>query len=98
MKLVFDVVTGKAKLDEPHLTPARTRTQSRRPRPYHIPGYRTDATDRGAIVAAFSQYFPGLSVKALGKLFDRYRLTGRIDVQWNAETGRYDILFNSKRP
>jgi len=94
MKFVFDVLTGQSKYGPDESTPGSTRTATRsRQEPYHIPGYRTDATDRGAMIAAFSRYFPGLSVKALGKLFDRYRLTGRIDVQWNAETGQYDMLF-----
>ena len=98
MKLVFDVVTGEAKYgrDEPLPSSAPTTTRARRREPYHIPGYRTDATDRGAMIAAFSRYFPGLSVKELGKLFDRYRLTGRIDVQWNAESGQYDILLQQR--
>jgi hypothetical protein len=97
MKLVFDVVTGQTKYgpDEPLPSSAQTITRLRKSKPYHIPGYRTDASDRGAMIAAFSRHFPGLSVKELGKLFDRYRLTGRIDVQWNAETGEYDILFGS---
>lgn len=94
MKLIFDVVSGQTKYrqDEPFPSAAPVR-RSRRPSAYDIPGYRTDATDRRAMIAAFSQYFPDLSAKALGKLFDRYRLTGRIDVQWNAETGQYDIIF-----
>jgi hypothetical protein len=46
------------------------------------------------MIAAFSRYFPGLSGKELGKLFDRYRLAGRIDVQWNADAGQHDILFD----
>jgi hypothetical protein len=50
------------------------------------------------MLAAFSQYFPGLSIKELGRLFDRYRLTGRIDVQWNAVSGQYDILFEPWPP
>ena len=49
------------------------------------------------MIAAFSRHILGMSAKALGKLFDKYRLTGRIDVQWNAETGQYDILFGPDR-
>ena len=94
MKVVFDVLTRQSKYGQDESTLGWTRIAARsRQRPYNIPGYRTDATDRGAMIAAFSRYFPDLSVKTLGKLFDRYRLTGRIDVQWNAETGQYDILF-----
>jgi hypothetical protein len=64
--------------------------------PPTISGYRKDGTDRGAMIAAFSRHFPGMSAKALGQLFDKYRITGRIDVQWNAESGHYDILFASR--
>ena len=96
MKLVFDVVNGQRKYlsaEEPE--PNGARQEPRQPEPYNILGYRKDGTDRGAMIVAFSRHFPGLSVKALGRLFDKYRITGRIDVQWNAETGQYDILFGS---
>jgi hypothetical protein len=96
MKLVFDVVNGQRRYhpkEEP--VPSWARPQLREPESCNIPGYRKDGTDRGAMIAAFSRHFPGLSVKALGHLFDKYRMTGRIDVRWNAETGQYDILFES---
>jgi hypothetical protein len=94
MKLVFDVVNGQAKYhsrEEPDSNSAPPATLQHRPP--SIPGYRKDGTDRGAMIVAFSRHFPGLSAKALGALFDKYRTTGRIDVQWNAETGQYEIVF-----
>ena len=97
MKLIFDVVSGRGKYrstQDPQPSPHRTTVPKDR-QISEIPGYRKDGTDRGAMIVAFSQHFPGLSVKALGQLFDKYRITGRIDVQWNAETGQYDILFGS---
>jgi len=97
MKLIFDLISGQRKYhpkEEP--VPSYARPQPE-PEPHEIPGYRKDGTDRGAMIAAFSRHFPGLSAKTLGQLFDKYRITGRIDVQWNAETGQYDILFGSDR-
>ena len=96
-KLIFDVVSGQGKYrstEDPQLSPHRTTVPKDR-QISEIPGYRKDGTDRGAMIVAFSQHFPGLSVKALGQLFDKYRITGRIDVHRNAETGQYDILFGS---
>jgi hypothetical protein len=97
MKLIFDVLSGHAKYrssEEPQPSPHRTTAPKDR-QISEIPGYRKDGTDRGAMIVAFSRHFPGLSVRALGRLFDKYRITGRIDVRWNAETGQYDILFGS---
>jgi hypothetical protein len=94
MKLVFDVANGYAKYrsrEEPNINSDPTATP--RHQPPNILGYRKDGTDRGAMILALSRHFPGMSAQALGKLFDKYRITGRIDVQWNAETGQYDIVF-----
>jgi hypothetical protein len=91
------VVNGQAKYrstEEPLPVPYRTTVLQDR-QISEIPGYRKDGTDRGAMIMAFSRHFPGLSVKALGQLFDKYPITGRVDVRWNAETGQYDILFGS---
>jgi hypothetical protein len=97
MKLVFDVVNSKRKYRPRDETEASFDSpQVREPERPNIPGYRKDGTDRGAMIVAFSRHFPGLSAKAPGQLFDKYRITGRIDVQWNAETGQYDILFGAR--
>ena len=88
MKLVYDVISGEAEEPEIRSASASLKLQP----PATISGYREDGTDRGAMIVAFSRHFPGLSVKALGQLFDKYRITGRIDVHWDAEAGQYDIL------
>jgi hypothetical protein len=96
MKLVFDVVNSQRKYHaRDEIEASFDSPQVREPERPNIPGYRKDGTDRGAMIAAFSRHFPGMSAKALGQLFDKYRITGRFDVQWNAETGEYDILFGS---
>ena len=56
-------------------------------------GTRADSSDRSAMIEVFSQRFPGLSKGQLGKLFDKYRLSGRIDIEWDAETGQYKIIW-----
>jgi hypothetical protein len=99
MKLVFDVVNGHVKCrsrEEPDSNSAPPAPLQHRPPT--IPGYRKDGTDRGEMIVAFSRHFPGMSAQALGKLFDKYRTTGRIDVQWNAETGQYEIRLRAKLP
>jgi len=57
------------------------------------PGTRADSTDRGAMLEAFRQRFTGLSARQMGRLFDRYRLSGRLDIRWNAQTGRYVVTL-----
>ena len=94
MKLIFDVVSGQAKYrstEEPTTQSALDNGSERSPDlkfPILQRRHRSRRNDPGV-----SRHFPGLSVKALGQLFDKYRITGRIDVHWNAETGQYDILF-----
>jgi hypothetical protein len=36
-------------------------------------------------------HFGNLSKKELGQLFDKYRLTGRLDIRWNDRTGEYVV-------
>jgi hypothetical protein len=57
-------------------------------------GTRADSTDRGAMIAMFSRRFPGLSAREIGKLFDKYRLNGCIEIHWNVQTSQYVILFD----
>jgi hypothetical protein len=52
-------------------------------------GVRADSSDRSAMIEVFSQRFLGLSKRELGKLFDKYRLTGRIDIRWDGRSGQY---------
>jgi hypothetical protein len=56
-------------------------------------GIRHDSSDRSAMIEMFSQRFPGRSKRELGKLFDKYRLSGRIDIEWDARTGQYKIIW-----
>jgi hypothetical protein len=56
-------------------------------------GIRHDSSDRSAMIEVFSQRFPGRSKRELGKLFDTYRRSGRIDVEWDARTGQYKIIW-----
>jgi hypothetical protein len=56
-------------------------------------GIRPDSSDRSAMIEVFAQRFPGLSKRELGKLFDKHRLSGRIDIEWDAETGQYKIIW-----
>jgi len=56
-------------------------------------GIRPDSSDRSAMVEVFAQRFLGLSKRELGKLFDKYRLSGRIDIKWDAEIGQYKIIW-----
>jgi hypothetical protein len=56
-------------------------------------GISHDSSDRSAMIEVFGQRFPGLSKRELGKLFDKYRLSGCIDIEWNAETGQYKIIW-----
>ena len=97
MKLIFDVVNGQRRYHPKEEPLPSCAGPAREHEPHKLLGYRKDGTDRGAMIAAFSRHVLGMSAKALGKLFDKYRLTGRIDVQWNAETGQYDILFGPDR-
>ena len=56
-------------------------------------GIRADSSDRSAMIEVFSPRFPGLSKGQLGKLFDKYRLSGRIDIEWDDKTGQYEIIW-----
>jgi len=56
-------------------------------------GIRPDSSDRSAMIEVFAQRFPGLSKRELGKLFDKHRLSGCIDIEWDAETGQYKIIW-----
>jgi len=56
-------------------------------------GIRADSSDRSAMIQVFSQRFPGLSKGQLGKLFDKCRLSGRIDIKWDDKTGQYEIIW-----
>src|SRR5215470_11831182 len=58
-----------------------------------VPGIRHDSSDRSAMIEVFSQRFPGRSKRKLGKLFDKYRLSGRIDIEWDRATGQYKITW-----
>jgi hypothetical protein len=64
------------------------------------PGTRADSTDRGATLEVFSRYFPGLSRRELGRLFDKYRKMGWIDILWDDQSGRYvvTLINNTDRP
>src|SRR5262249_2476049 len=57
-------------------------------------GTRSNSTDRAAMIEVFAERFPDLSKRELGKLFDEYRLMGRIDIRWDSESGRYAIKFD----
>jgi len=56
-------------------------------------GIRPDSSDRSAMIEVFSQRFPGRSKRELGRLFDKYRLSGRIDIEWDRATGQYKITW-----
>ena len=56
-------------------------------------GIRPDSSDRSAMIEVFSQRFPGLSKRQLGKLFDKYRLSGLINIKWEDKTGQYKIIW-----
>jgi len=43
------------------------------------------------MLAAFARHFGNLSKKELGQLFDKYRLTRRLDIRWNDRTGEYVV-------
>jgi len=57
------------------------------------PGTCAASTDRGAMLEAFGQQFTGLSAREMGRLFDEYRLSGRLDIRWNDQTGRYVVTL-----
>jgi hypothetical protein len=52
---------------------------------------RADSSDRSTMIGVFSQRFPDLSRRELGKLFDKYRLIGRIGIRWDGRSGQYII-------
>jgi hypothetical protein len=54
-------------------------------------GTRANSSDRSAMIEVFSQRFSDLSKRELGKLFDKYRLTARIDIRWDGQSGQYII-------
>jgi hypothetical protein len=56
-------------------------------------GTRADSSDRSTMIEVFSQRFPGLSKRELGRLFDKYRLSARIDIEWDARTSQYKITW-----
>jgi hypothetical protein len=45
------------------------------------------------MIEVFSQRFLGLPKRELGKLFGKYRLKGRIDIQWDGRSGQYVITL-----
>jgi hypothetical protein len=49
---------------------------------------RADSSDRSTMIGVFSQRFPDLSRRELGKLFDKYRPTGRIGIRWDGRSGQ----------
>src|SRR5262245_28609769 len=51
------------------------------------PVLRTNSTDRDAMLEVFARRFENLSRKELGKLFDKYRLMGRLDIRWDQRAG-----------
>ena len=54
-------------------------------------GLRANSTDRDAMLEVFARRFGNLSKKELGRLFDEYRLTGRLDISWDQRTGEYVV-------
>jgi len=52
-------------------------------------GLRSNSTDRDAMLDVFARRFRNMSKKELGRLFDKYRLMGRLDIKWDERRGEY---------
>jgi hypothetical protein len=54
-------------------------------------GLRANSTDQDAMLEVFARRFGNLSRREVGKLFDKYRLTGRLDIRWDQRVGEYVV-------